>query len=215
MVRLMLDIEVAGAIAPEPKSSGVLRAEYRTPASWMRSMPAVHDATQALGDLDQLGGAGIDLDAQSLNARPGIQNAAHGGVTVCAASGDNGSSDGRPVMGADQSTFRLKPFRSPLAGGTSLNDKWWRDYGRELVWKQRRQRGGASGGGCQSVFPLAAMAERDSARSAATGQAVPLTKTRSTRCFRDADPSTGYHVRVDSTETVFGGTSAVAPLWQR
>ena len=29
----------------------------------------------------------------------------------------------------------------------------------------------------------------------------------------DADPATGYDVRVDGTDTVIGGTSAVAPLW--
>jgi kumamolisin len=29
----------------------------------------------------------------------------------------------------------------------------------------------------------------------------------------DADPSTGYQVGVDGTDTVVGGTSAVAPLW--
>ena len=29
----------------------------------------------------------------------------------------------------------------------------------------------------------------------------------------DADPETGYNVRIDGTNTVIGGTSAVAPLW--
>jgi kumamolisin len=29
----------------------------------------------------------------------------------------------------------------------------------------------------------------------------------------DADPNTGYQVRVDGQDTVYGGTSAVAPLW--
>jgi kumamolisin len=29
----------------------------------------------------------------------------------------------------------------------------------------------------------------------------------------DADPASGYVVRVDGQEAVFGGTSAVAPLW--
>jgi kumamolisin len=29
----------------------------------------------------------------------------------------------------------------------------------------------------------------------------------------DADPKTGYQVRVDGENLVFGGTSAVAPLW--
>jgi kumamolisin len=29
----------------------------------------------------------------------------------------------------------------------------------------------------------------------------------------DADPQSGYNVRVDGSDTVIGGTSAVAPLW--
>src|SRR6185312_4027852 len=29
----------------------------------------------------------------------------------------------------------------------------------------------------------------------------------------DADPATGYQVRVDGHDVVYGGTSAVAPLW--
>src|SRR5208282_914737 len=29
----------------------------------------------------------------------------------------------------------------------------------------------------------------------------------------DADPNTGYQIRVDGQDTVIGGTSAVAPLW--
>ena len=29
----------------------------------------------------------------------------------------------------------------------------------------------------------------------------------------DADPQTGYDVRVDGSDTIIGGTSAVAPLW--
>ena len=29
----------------------------------------------------------------------------------------------------------------------------------------------------------------------------------------DADPATGYNVRVDGADAVIGGTSAVAPLW--
>jgi kumamolisin len=29
----------------------------------------------------------------------------------------------------------------------------------------------------------------------------------------DADPATGYQIRVDGKNAVFGGTSAVAPLW--
>ena len=44
------------------------------------------------------------------------------------------------------------------------------------------------------------------ARSALSGRGVP-------DVAGDADPQTGYDVRIDGTDTVIGGTSAVAPLW--
>ena len=44
------------------------------------------------------------------------------------------------------------------------------------------------------------------ARSALSGRGVP-------DVAGDADPQTGYNVRIDGTDTVIGGTSAVAPLW--
>jgi kumamolisin len=44
------------------------------------------------------------------------------------------------------------------------------------------------------------------ARSTLSGRGVP-------DVAGDADPQTGYEVRIDGTDTVIGGTSAVAPLW--
>jgi kumamolisin len=44
------------------------------------------------------------------------------------------------------------------------------------------------------------------ATSALSGRGVP-------DVAGDADPQTGYDVRIDGTDTVIGGTSAVAPLW--
>ena len=42
---------------------------------------------------------------------------------------------------------------------------------------------------------------------------MPLTMRGVPDVAGDADPETGYDVRVDGTDTVIGGTSAVAPLW--
>jgi kumamolisin len=44
------------------------------------------------------------------------------------------------------------------------------------------------------------------ANNALTGRGVP-------DVCGDADPQTGYNVRIDGINTVIGGTSAVAPLW--
>jgi kumamolisin len=49
--------------------------------------------------------------------------------------------------------------------------------------------------------------------SDADGVARPLGKRGVPDVSGDADPETGYNVRIDGTDTVIGGTSAVAPLW--
>jgi kumamolisin len=45
------------------------------------------------------------------------------------------------------------------------------------------------------------------------GGTKPLTKRGVPDVAGDADENTGYDVRVDGSDTVIGGTSAVAPLW--
>jgi len=45
------------------------------------------------------------------------------------------------------------------------------------------------------------------------GESVALTMRGVPDVSGDADPETGYEVRVDGSDSVFGGTSAVAPLW--
>jgi kumamolisin len=46
-----------------------------------------------------------------------------------------------------------------------------------------------------------------------SGGNQPLTMRGVPDVSADADPETGYDVRIDGTDTVIGGTSAVAPLW--
>ncbi len=45
------------------------------------------------------------------------------------------------------------------------------------------------------------------------GASIALTRRGVPDVAGDADPETGYSVRIDGTDTVIGGTSAVAPLW--
>jgi kumamolisin len=131
------------------------------------------------------------------------------GVTVCVASGDNGSSDG-VNDGADHVDF---PAASPhvlACGGTSLQASGTA-IGGETVWNDGAQ-GGASGGGVSTVFTLPAW--QDGLHTTQTsGNAAPLTMRGVPDVSGDADPQTGYKVRIDGTDTVIGGTSAVAPLW--
>jgi kumamolisin len=46
-----------------------------------------------------------------------------------------------------------------------------------------------------------------------SGGGTPLAMRGVPDVSGDADPETGYAVRIDGTDTVIGGTSAIAPLW--
>jgi kumamolisin len=79
------------------------------------------------------------------------------------------------------------------------------------VWNDGAS-GGASGGGVSTFF---ATPSWQAALSAARtqGKPSPLTRRGVPDVAGNADPQTGYQVRVDGADSVFGGTSAVAPLW--
>jgi kumamolisin len=83
--------------------------------------------------------------------------------------------------------------------------------GGESVWNDGEQ-GGASGGGVSGFFTLPAW--QDGLQLTLTsGVTQALTMRGVPDVSGDADPDTGYDVRIDGTDTVIGGTSAVAPLW--
>ena len=123
------------------------------------------------------------------------------------AAGDGGSSDGA-TDGLAHADF---PASSPFAlacGGTRLVAKGTA-VTTETVWNDGAN-GGATGGGVSEVFGLPTwQAEAHVPKSVNPGQKVG-------RGLPDvagnADPETGYEVRVDGEVAVIGGTSAVAPL---
>ena len=123
--------------------------------------------------------------------------------------GDNGSSDGA-TDGSDNVDF---PASSPYAlacGGTSVQASN-NSITSETVWNDGAQ-GGSSGGGISTFFALPPYQEGLSA-ALTSGSTRALTHRGVPDVAGDADENTGYEVRVDGSDTVIGGTSAVAPLW--
>ena len=207
---VMLDVEVVGAIAPKAKIAVYFAPN--TDAGFLDAITtAVHDTTNKPSVISISWGAPeSSWTAQAMTAMDeAFQAAAALGVTVCTASGDNGSSDGA-AGGGDHVDFPASSSFALACGGTSLHATQTA-IESETVWNGGAS-GGASGGGISNFFPLPAWQKGLSARNS-QGQSVPLTMRGVPDVAGDADPATGYDVRVDGTDTVIGGTSAVAPLW--
>ena len=207
---VMLDIEVVGAIAPRAKI--VVYFAPNTDAGFLDAITtAVHDAQNKPSVVSiSWGGPESSWTAQAMKVMDeAFQAAASLGVTVCVASGDNGSSDGVDD-GTDHVDF---PASSPFAlacGGTSLRGSAGR-ITSEVVWNDGTS-GGATGGGVSTQF---ALPEWQQALAAVDpeGARTPLAMRGVPDVGGDADPETGYEVRIDGADAVIGGTSAVAPLW--
>ena len=205
---VMLDIEVAGAIAPAAKI--VVYFTPNTDRGFLDAVTsAVHDSTNQPSVISiSWGSAESQWTTQALtNMDEAFQSAAAVGVTVCVAAGDNGSSDGIND-GQNHVDF---PASSPFVlacGGTTLQaskDK----IVNEVVWNDLSTDEGATGGGVSDVFPLPAYQngfDVPEPTDQTGGRGVP-------DVAGDADPNTGYNILVDGESTVIGGTSAVAPLW--
>jgi kumamolisin len=203
---VMLDIEVAGAIAPGARI--VVYFAPNTSRGFLDAvLAAVHDYTRTPSALSiSWGAAEIDWTSQSLRAMDeAFQAAALLGMTVCAASGDSGSSDG-----VDDGRAHVDfPASSPhvlACGGTRLEGSGT-TVQREQAWGGYL---GATGGGVSDIFALpgwqsGARVPRSPNLGHRRGRGVPDVAA-------SADPATGYRIRVDGTEGLIGGTSAVAPL---
>jgi kumamolisin len=204
---VMLDIEVAGSIAPAAKI--VVYFAPNTDQGFLDAITtAIHDSTNQPSVISiSWGGPESAWTTQAFtNFDDAFQAAAAIGVTVCVASGDNGSSDG-VNDGKNHVDF---PASDPFVlgcGGTTLqtsNDQ----IVSETVWNDLPN-GGATGGGVSDVFPLPTWQDGFDVPAPTVqggGRGVPDVSG-------DADPNTGYNILVDGDSIIEGGTSAVAPLW--
>jgi kumamolisin len=203
-----LDIEVAGAVAP-----GVKIAVYFAPntdAGFINAInTAIHDTVNKPSVISISWGAPeSQWTQQAMKAMDrAFQDAASLGVTICCASGDRGSADGEND-GLVHADF---PASSPHVlgcGGTKLTGSGQR-ITSEVVWNEGPD--SSTGGGVSAVFGLPTW--QSSAHVPASANPEGLNGRGIPDVAGDADPATGYQVLVGGQEAVFGGTSAVAPLW--
>jgi kumamolisin len=203
---VMLDIEVAGAVAP-----GATLAVYFAPNTDKGFLDAItkaiHDTLNKPSVISiSWGSAEINWTNQALdNFNEAFKTAAALGVTICVAAGDSGSRDGE----TDGKVHVDFPASSPYVlacGGTKLVTSA-NKITAETVWHESSS--SASGGGVSNYFPLPDYQTK-------TGIPVAIDTKFKGRGLPDvagnADPNTGYNVLVDGQQMVIGGTSAVAPL---
>lgn len=205
---VMLDVEIAGTVAPEAHLALYFAAN--SDAGFIEALGrAVHDDTNRPSVISiSWGGPESAWSKQSVDALDrALQAAVVMGVTVCAASGDSGAGDGMQD-GANHVDFPASSPHALACGGTSLHGAG--GAGEEVAWNDGRQ-GGASGGGVSGLFELPAWQANLTVHS--VGAATALARRGVPDVAGSADPMSGYKVRVDGTDEVVGGTSAVAPLW--
>jgi kumamolisin len=199
---------VVGAIAPKARIAGYLAPN--TDKGFLDAVTmAIHDTTNKPSVISiSWGGPESDWTGQAMTSfDQSLQAAAALGVTICCAAGDKGSGDGA----ADGKAHVDFPASSPFTlgcGGTRLTASG-NSIASEIVWNESAT--SATGGGVSDFFPIPDYQRAVSVPPSANpggrkGRGVP-------DVAGDADPATGYQVRVDGQEFVVGGTSAVAPLW--
>ena len=212
---VMLDVEViAGAC---PQSTVVVYFSSFDESGWVNAVDtAVHDQANPLsviscswGYAEDAPGAWASGTLAAIN--DSLQAAALMGVTICVASGDDGSDD---EVGDGKAHVDF-PSSSPYVlavGGTTLSQAAQGAI-TETAWKDgdglRKDNGGSTGGGVSTVFDRPswqAVTVTSVNPGSIDGRIVPDVSA-------DASANTGYWTVVDGQGGVSGGTSAAAPLW--
>ena len=194
---VMLDVEVAGAVAGPDAVIDVYFAQ-NTDAGFVSAInAAVHGGATVISI-----SWGAPEDAWRATARQAMDQACASalaaGIAVLAASGDAGSSDGESGRHVDY------PASSPnttACGGTRLHVDASGAFASESVWNDAKD--SAGGGGFSSVYPV------PSYQAGAVHGHHELVPDVS----GNADPQSGYPILIGGKTFVFGGTSAVAPLY--
>ena len=230
-VEVLLDIEVAGSVAPGVEIV-VYFAKDASDQGFLDVMTAaVHDPQNALTALSiswggPEAGAGDSGNAASATAQfqdnfdQALQAAAHLGITVCVASGDSGSANyAANDPNWDGGAHVDFPASSPYAlgcGGTRITTSG-DTLTSEVVWHSGENVG--SGGGVSRYFALPAYQNSAHVPPAANPPGPVMRGVPDVS--GDAASESGYRVLCDGQQFPdpakhlpgIGGTSAVAPLW--
>jgi kumamolisin len=212
---VMLDIEVAGSVAPKAKI--VVYFAPFTEQGWVDVLTtAIHDSTNKPSVLSVSWGWPESNDLWTQQAMDAVsqalQEAGLAGITVCCASGDDGSADELTDGHAHVDFPAASPYILSCGGTTLIVSQDKTSIASEVTWNDgpRSNGGGATGGGISELSPVPAWQANvgvpPSINTGFQGRGVPDVAA-------DADPNTGYKIRVHGQDGAAGGTSAVAPLF--
>ena len=213
-VEVALDVDVIGAAAP-----GAAQVVYFAPNSDSGFIDAISEAVQAtpapIAISISWGQSEDSWTAQGRSAMDAaMADAAALGITVCVASGDNGSGDavddGQPHV-----DFPASSPHALACGGTKLlADAATGAISSEVVWNETAANEGAGGGGVSDEFALPSwQADAGVPARAGSGSGAGSGGRGVPDVAGNADPATGYQIYSGGKAQVVGGTSAVAPLW--
>jgi kumamolisin len=201
-----LDIQIAGGAAP-----GAKIAVYFAPNTDAGFVDAITAAAQDTTNKPTImsiswGGPESTWSAQGLTSMTSaLQDAASLHLSVFVAAGDNLATDG-VTDGAAHVDF---PASSPWAigcGGTHITVAGGA-ITAESVWNNGTS---GTGGGVSAVYPVPEFQAHTkipvSVSTKKPGRGVP-------DVAGNGDPNSGYIITVNGQSQVYGGTSAVAPLW--
>jgi kumamolisin len=204
-----LDSQVVGAVAPDAKQALIF-----APNSDRGFMDAITRATfpekgenpnQAISI-----SWGAPMETWSDQGKRGMnlafKKAALKGISVFAASGDDGAIDAAPSGNFNVDYPAADPYNTGT-GGTRLVVKDGKIVS-EVAWNNGRNKGSGGGGISPDEIPdyqKDLKMPPNASNNHVLGRGVP-------DIAGNADPVTGYRIRVAGTESVMGGTSAVAPL---
>lgn len=214
---VMLDMCVVGSV--DPGANIFMYFTEFTSQGWLDALHEAITDTNAISVIsisygnpeDDLSGAWSKMGVRVVNQA--FQAAMAKGVTICCASGDDGSSD-QVSKGAHVDFPASSPFVLGV-GGTKLvaTSGAPPTIAEETVWNELMHDEGAGGGGVSAVFTKPAYQN---------GVNVPRSVNPPHKIGRGvpdvsavADPETGVvvmHIDGKNLESI-GGTSASAPLW--
>ena len=209
-------LQLLAALAP--RGELVVHLAAPTERGCIEALAAAVHGTDPPIDVLCVGWAGAE-EGWSVQAALAIDDiltdAAMLGITVCAASGDDGAG---LAPGSDTASVSL-PASSPhalacggtrlgLAGGMAWGAPWWAPW--ESVWNDAAVGGGAGGGGVSERFAVPAWQRAHgpplSVRTAASGRGVPDVAAA-------AAPFPGLLCMLDGAAVACGGTALSAALW--
>ncbi|MGH7617676.1 MAG: S53 family peptidase, partial [Gemmatimonadaceae bacterium] len=211
---VMLDVEIIAGACPE--ATIVVYFAHWSEQGWVSIVDAVvHDAANDPGVVSISWGYPEDTGIWSRSAikqvNESLKEAAHLGITVCVASGDDGSSDA-DMDGHAHVDFPTSSQYVLSVGGTTIPKK--NGSGPDLVWFEgnglRTSQHGSTGGGVSAVFARPTWQSKIALKSVnpqgIVGRCVPDVAANADW---DASP---YLLVVDQQAEGNGGTSAAAPL---